>query len=345
MKLEPVQGRTRDILAAVVQAHILTGAPVSSANVARRSRLPVSTATIRHEMAGLEAGGYLHQPHTSAGRVPTAQAYEFYAREVAAKARLRPAHQRWINRNLSVEQKDAGELLARVPHVLSVLCRGVGLVVAPPLAGTILGQVRFVPLDEHRVLAVVVTRDARVSDKVVHTRESFRADELDRMSTYLNENFRGWALGTIRQELERRVKAERSRFLRQAAALCREGFLLEDTPKALQMEGMAHLVEQLEVTDPEALRGLLQALEEKERLACLLTDCLETPEPPVRILIGLERLAPGMRDFALIGARYGRPVNVSGSLGLLGPTRMDYARAITAVTYVAALFNRLPAEN
>lgn len=345
MRSEALEERKRQILAAVVHAHIVTGAPVSSSNVARKSGMPISSATVRHEMASLEEAGYLHQPHTSAGRIPTARAYEFYAREVAAKARLSPADQKWIHRNLGAEKSDADQLLARVPHLLSELCHGVGLVLALPLAGTVLGQLRFVRLDDQRILAVVVSRAGRVRDKVVRTRERFRADELDRMSAYLNEHFRGWTLEAIRAEMERRVAAERSQFLRQAAALCRESFSPMDDRNELQMEGMAHLVEQVEAASPEALGELLQALEEKERLARLLSDCLETPESPLRIVIGLEQLTPAMKDFSLIGARYGREEGVFGSLGLLGPTRMDYARAITTVAYVATLFNRLLMEN
>ncbi|MBI4467326.1 MAG: heat-inducible transcription repressor HrcA [Acidobacteria bacterium] len=345
MRVEPLEGRKREVLAAVVRAHIATGAPVSSSRLVGRSGLPVSSATVRNVMASLEEEGYLNQPHTSAGRLPTAQAYEFYAREIAARARLRPADQKRINRYLAAEEGDASQLLGRVPHVLSELCHGVGLVFVPPLAATVLGQLRFVRLDDRRILAVVVTRDGRVRDKVVRARERYRTDELDCMSTYLNENFRGWGLEAIHAELERRLAAERSQFLRQAAALCQQTFDLGDEPSTVQMEGMARLVEQLEATDPQALRELLQALEEKERLARLLADCLESPEPPVRIVIGLERLTPAMKDLAFIGAPYGGQTGVVGSLGLLGPTRMDYARAITAVRYVATLFNRLFAEN
>lgn len=345
MTVEPIEGRQRDILAAVVRAHITTGAPVSSSAVAGRCGQAISSATVRNEMSDLEEAGYLFQPHTSAGRVPTAKGYEFYAQEVATKARLRPADQKWINRNLASEEADTQALLVRVPHVLSELCHGVGLVLVPPLAGTVLDQVSFVRLDDQRVLAVLVTRAGLVRDKVVRTRERFRGGELERMSTYLNQHFRGWTLKAIRAEIDRRVAAERSQFLRQALTLYRESFDPGDTPGDLHLEGTAHLLEQVEAVSPEALRELLAALEEKERLARLLEDCVESPEPPVHILIGLERLTPALKDFALIGARYGGGERPLGSLGLLGPTRMDYARVITAVGYVATLFDRVLTEN
>lgn len=343
MRVEPLDARRQDILAAIVRAHISTGAPVSSAVVTRRCGHHVSSATVRHEMARLEEAGYLRQPHTSAGRVPTGRAYEFYAQAAASQARLDPADQRWIQRRLAPGGADAEQLLARAPHVLSEFCHGVALVLAPPLASTVLDQVRFVPLEGRRVLAVVVTRGGRVCDKVVATRERFRSDELERMSAYLNQHFHGWALEAVRAEMERRVAAERSHFLRQALALLREGFAASPAG-ALRVEGAAHLLDAAD-TRPDELRELLQALEEKERLARLLTDFVETPERPLRILIGLERLSPAMKDFALIGARYGRGEAAPGSLGLLGRTRMDYDRAVTAIAYLAALLDRSLAEN
>jgi heat-inducible transcriptional repressor len=342
MRVEPLDARRQDILATLVRGHISTGEPVSSAWVARRCGHQVSPATIRNEMAMLDEAGYLQQPHTSAGRVPTAKAYEFYAQDVASRGRLDPADQRWIQRHLGSEKEGAEELLARAPHVLSELCHGVGLVLVPPLEATVLDQVRFVPLEGRRVLAVLVARGGLVRDKIIRGREAFRPEELARMSAYLNQYFRGWTLEAIRGEMERRVAAERSQFLRQALALCRESFA-GSAAGALHVEGAAHLLDAAEAR-PEELRFLLEALEEKERLARLLTDFVETPERPLRILIGLEQLSPAMKDYAIIGARYGRGQAGGGSLGLLGRTRMDYDRAVTAVAYLAALFNRLLAE-
>jgi heat-inducible transcriptional repressor len=213
----------------------------------------------------------------------------------------------------------------------------------PPLASTALDQVRFLALDAERLLAVVVTRAGLVRDKVVRNRIRLRADELERMNSYLNQNFRGWTLAGIRAEMERRVAAERSEFLRLALQLCRETFQPQEGA-ALRLDGLVHLTEQLEGIAPEEWRELLEALEEKERLAQLLADCVESPEQTLRIVIGLERLAPAMKDFALIGARYGRG-RFSGSLGLLGRVRMDYDRAVSAVAYVAQFFDTRVTEN
>ncbi|MGH9804577.1 MAG: heat-inducible transcriptional repressor HrcA [Candidatus Acidiferrales bacterium] len=340
-----LDARKQEILALIVRTHIATGEPVSSGVIARRCATRLSSATIRNVMASLEEAGFLRQPHTSAGRTPTGKAYEFYAQEIAPRGRLSSADQKWINRNLAGGDTDAEALLSRAPHVLGELCHGVGLVLMPPLASTALEQVRFLTLDAQRLLAVVITRAGLVRDKVVRTRNRLRADELERMNNYLNENFRGWTLAAIRAEMERRVAAERSEFLRLTLDLCRETFQPQEDAAALRLEGVAHLTEQVEGIPADEWRELLQALEEKERLAQLLADCVESPEQPLRVVIGLERLSPAMKDFALIGARYGRGVRLSGSLGLLGRTRMDYDRAVTAVAYVAKFFDRVMTEN
>lgn len=345
MKTQPLDARKQQILSVVVQAHVATGSPVASSAVARRLGKPISSATVRHEMADLEQLGYLSQPHTSAGRVPSGKAYEFYANQVAANATLSPADQKRIRKALVAQETAPETLVARAPHVLSELCHGVGLVVSPPLTRTPLERVQFLGIGGGRILTVVMTRTGLVRDKMINTREHYRPEELERMSDYLNQNFRGWTMEAMRSEMEQRVEAERSHFLRHALALWSKSFDPQDERGTLHLEGAAHLLERAEAASPDELRELLQALEEKERLAHLLHDCLESGERPLGILVGLERLSPVMKDFILIGAPYGSGTQPLGSLGLLGRTRMDYKRAVTSVAYVALLFDRMLTEN
>ena len=342
MRMERMAAEERDtlVLATIVRSHILTGAPVASDDVARAGRRRISSATVRNVMARLEEDGYLHQPHTSAGRIPTAKAYVFYVRQVASHAQLNPQERSWISRHLAAAAHPPEQIWARASHVLSEFTHGVALVVALPLAKTVLEELRLVRLSDRRVLVVVLARTGAVRDKVVTTRESYRTDELDRMATYLNDNFRGWTLDALREELERRLAAERSRyrrFLETALALCQQG--VESAPGAadLYVEGTPHLLEGSDVATPDELRALFEALEERERLARLLQDCLASPGSAPQIRIGLEQLSPAMGHFALISARCGEDTGPLGSVGILGPRRMDYGRAISAVTYIARL--------
>ena len=339
-----IAGRDQDILAAVVRTHIATGGAVPSAEVARRHGR-ISSATVRNVMVKLERAGYLRQPHTSAGRIPTLKAFELFARRMALQARLSARDKNRIDGLMASENRAADDLVERAPHALSECCHGVGLLVLSPISQTVLEEIRFVPLADSRVLVVAVTQAGLVRDKVVRTKEPYTRNELEQMTVYLNQNFRGWTLESIRAEMERRVTAERSHFLEQAFALCEESLDSVAEPGSLHLEGVANLLEQAEQADPEAVRSLLQALEEKRRLAAFLGECVEEPETSLRILVGLEELSPAMRDFTLIGTSYGDQQHPYGWLGFLGPTRMDYARAIAAVQYVATVLNRPQASN
>lgn len=342
------QLREQEILAVVVQTHIATGEPVASAAIARQQRGRLSSATIRNIMADLEEQGYLHQPHTSAGRIPTAKAYQFYARQAAHLAQLAPADRTWIEAHLLGEPAEAEALLPRASHVLSELVRGIGIAIAIPLTQAPLEQVRFLRVDDRRVLVVILTRSGMLRNKLVVVQEVFRQEELDRTATYLNQNFTGWSLEAVRRELERRAAQERSeyeRLARTAAALCRESLAEMTRSAEVYVEGTANLITRVEEATQEELSVLLWALEEKEKLVRLLTVTLEQIEPGVQIRIGLEPLSPAIKHFALISTSYGSPDRPLGSLAILGPTRMDYPRAITGVHYVARLFNRVFDEN
>jgi heat-inducible transcriptional repressor len=348
MSLGNTELRNKEILAAVVRTHIATGEPVGSATVARQQRGALSPATIRNVMADLEAQGYLHQPHTSAGRVPTAKAYEFYARRAMQRAQLAPSDQSWIDAHLLGQPVDAEVLLPRASHVLSELLHGIGIVLSAPVPLAPLEQVRFLRVDAQRVLVVVLTRPGLVRDRVVTVREPYTQEELDRTAAYLNENFAGWTLGAVRAELENRTARARSHYERlaeNAAVLCRES--LSDITEApeVYVEGTANLIARVEETSQEELSALLRTLEEKEKLVRLLRAALDQMESGVQVIIGLERLSPRIKHFALISASYGTEQRTLGSLALLGPTRMDYPRAITAVHYIARLLNRVLNEN
>src|SRR5713226_6851752 len=223
--------RNRQILADVVRAYIETGEPVSSRAVAHRHVEPLSPATIRSVMAGLEEDGYLYQPHTSAGRVPTAAAYRFFAQQVADQARLSPEDEEWIRGELA-SAATPEEITQRAGHVLAAVSRGLGIIVSPPLAKTVLEHVRFLLLPDERVVVVLVSSGGNARDKVLRTERRFTQDELDRTAEYLNHHYVGWTLEAIRVDLLARLATERERYDRldsNALMLC-DPSLLADAP-------------------------------------------------------------------------------------------------------------------
>jgi heat-inducible transcriptional repressor len=333
------QERNREILTHVVRAYIETGEPVSSRAVARRQAEPLSPATVRNIMADLEEEGYLHQPHTSAGRVPTEAAYRFFVQQVAAQAQLPPADQEWIQRELATAATPE-EFMERASHVLATISRGLGIVISPPLARSALEHIRFLALPDNRVLVVLLARGGLARDKVIRVERPFTQEELDRIADHLNRHYAGWTLEAIRADLEANLVRDRERYDRlyaSALMLCRPDVLDEDAARRIYVEGTAQIVTAPEFADQEHLRALLAAIEERKRLIALLTGCIEGPEP-VHIQIGVKEINLAGDHLSLISAPFGALNQAQGSLGVLGPLRMEYERAITAVAYVARLF-------
>lgn len=335
--------REREILTAIVETYISTGEPVGSRTLARSNRENLSAASIRNVMADLADAGFLEQPHTSAGRVPTAHAYRFYVKQLTGEARLSPADENLIQGTLQGTQ-DLQEFMERSSHVLSLISRGVGVTVsATPGQRNALEHVYFQRLADKKVLAVVVTRSGLVRDRVLRLEQDLSLADLEAAAAYINQNFRGWEMEALRGEIAKRLQQERSeydRLMESVEQLCAQGALAtENTTQTVYVEGASNLV--LTEQDKERLRQLLATLEEKQRVVDLLSAYLDARQEAVRVVVGLEDTMPHLNNFVLIGtpARVGD--EVMGSLAVIGPTRMDYEHTITAVSYIARMFDHL----
>lgn len=331
--------RSREVLHEIVEAYIATGEPVASRSVARRWHDSLSAASIRNVMADLDEEGYLSQPHTSAGRIPTAKAFRAYVesltlRRMAAAEidRLRSE----IGRVDSVEHRV--ELTSRK---LTELTRGVGIAAAIPPRSPALDHVELVSLPAGRVLMVVMTRDQQVSNRVVTLEEPLSADELASIRNYINRSFAGWTLEDVRRELAARLDRASETYdalLRKLTVLYSKGLLdLEQEPE-VHMEGASNLfVVDLHLTN-EKLRELFRALEEKKRVLELLDRFLEQPSGQLAVHFGLGEIHPAMSQLSLIGLPVTLPGGISAVIAVLGPLRMNYGRVISAVQHVGQAF-------
>jgi heat-inducible transcriptional repressor len=338
--------REREILTAIVETYISTGEPVGSRTLSRQNKDGLSPATIRNVMADLADGGFLEQPHTSAGRVPTPQAYRYYVDQISGQATISPADQTLIADTLQ-GTVDVQEFLERTSHVLSLVSSGVGVAIGSSGPKNALEHVYFSRQANNRVLAVVVMKSGVVHDRMMRLEQDLSQDDLNTAANYINENFRGWILSNVKAELGRRIDLERSeydRLMKSLEELYKSGALAAaEPPKNIFVEGVANLVGNQQ--DRERLRDLVKTLEEKERVADLLSAYLDTRQEAVRVVIGLEEAVPEMRNFVLIGAPARVGEEMRGSLAVIGPTRMDYQHTITAVSYIAQLFDKLLNEN
>lgn len=343
-----ISPRERLVLNAIIETYIATGEPVASQTLARFfDKDGMSSATIRNVMASLGEAGLLEQPHTSAGRIPTARAFRAYVEQLTASSRAAAGTLDQETRE-QIESSFAGvssrqQFLERTSHVLALVSSGVGLAVTANALTHSLDHIHFSRLATGRVLAVLVTGGGMVHDRVLSLDRDLSLPELEEAAGYLNQNFRGWPLERVRGEIALRMERERSEYDRSMRAieeLCRKGALAqESSEQSIFVEGIGNLI--AGEIDGDRLRQLLGALEAKRRLIDLLDAYVDARQQSVRVVVGLEEAIPGMHDMVLVGAPALLGQENLGIVAVLGPTRMQYQETINAVSYIAQLSERI----
>ncbi len=358
LRLSP---RERLVLTAIIEMYIATGEPVASQALARffADREGLSSATLRNVMAVLGEAGLLEQPHTSAGRIPTASAFRYHVEQITQSGQL-AAGQQITNANppgtspLSdarrgqIEESFSGvtsshEYLERTSHVLALISSGLGIALACSTEGQVLEHIHFSRLSTGRVLAVLVTQAGAVQDRVLALDKELTHLELETAARYLNENFRGWPIERIRAEVARRADVEREAYREMLASieeLCRKGALAAgESGPTLFVDGIANLISS--ELDRERLRQMLLALETKQRLVELLTAYVDGRQQEVRVVVGLDEASPAMQDLVLIGSPVRLGGDNQGAVAVIAPTRIQYQEMIQAVRYIARLSERI----
>jgi heat-inducible transcriptional repressor len=297
----------------------------------------LSPATIRNIMADLEDEGYLAQPHTSAGRIPSEKGYRFYVNNFADAGKLSKSDERYVSRMLA-ESDSPEDVMSRTSVVLSTISKNVGIVVAPPMASTVLKHIEFVDLTDGKILVIFVSTTGLLQRKLIRVGERYTQEELDKAGRYLVEKFSSKTLTEIRNELLRLMQVERSLFDRMLSLLqtWSESLAQESiAADSVYLQGTANIISQPEFADVERMRMLFQMFEEKGRLVKILNECISSSPPDgVRIAIGSELGVPDLRDFTLITSSYASTDHTTGLLGIIGPTRMEYERGISIVGYL-----------
>jgi heat-inducible transcriptional repressor len=329
MTTAPLDQRSRQVLMAVIAEYVETGEPVGSRAVARRHIRGLSPATIRNAMADLEELGYLVQPHTSAGRVPTDTAYRFYVDHlqqvpwVAGKAPATPA---------VVPHADAAErLMAETPSLLSSGTHMMGVLLAPPLKQTALDRIELVALDEERALAVVVTDTGWVTARPLVATPRGGGEELREIGRALTRRFRGKTFQEILDDLGAPADPLDPLWTRSRGVLEEVVALLRD--RTLYLSGATTMLDHPDLSDTTTLRSMLRAFEEKARLIDLLSRMAE--ERGIQVMIGSENPVEDMRGCSLITSTYTYRDQVLGVLGVVGPRRMPYSEVMAVVDETA----------
>lgn len=338
---QPLDDRKATILRAIVSYYVTAGEPVGSKTLVDRYGLGVSSATVRNEMAALEEMGYIFQPHTSAGRIPTDRGYRYFVNAYAAGAKLPSAETKQIETFYDEARWELEDALRQTAGLLSTMTNNAALVFSPALDRSVARHVELVGLGGDRAMVVIVSDTGRVENHVVRVPEDSDDVQLDRTAAVLNRLIVGKPLESAAQTIFDAVEGIPVE-LRDAAT--RVGTVLESALAAHEgervfLEGTSNMVDEHKFSDLETVRQVIGALEHRRILLELLAEGLSVDSMSVRI--GSENLIEEMQHCAVITAPYGTEGMVLGTLGIVGPTRMDYRRTIAAVYEVASNLGRM----
>jgi heat-inducible transcriptional repressor len=339
---ETLTERDRRVLQAIITDYIQTAQPVGSRIVSKKYKMGLSPATIRNVMADLEELGLLIQPHTSAGRIPTDKAYRFFVDTILNLRRLNPEEKEDIENGLLLEgDPDINEVMKRASHLLSLLSKQTGVVLAPRFGSKIFKHIEFIKLRDRRILVIIVSRTGEVQNKIILADEEMSQDELDKYSRYLSEFMGGLNLVEAKQKILEEMKKEKVLFdkLMYRALQLSQKALEDESEGDLFIEGKTNMMQSPEFADMEKMRGLLQAFEEKTKIVKLLDKALSAQG--IQIFIGAENELNEMINCSVVAAPYSRENYTLGTLGVIGPTRMDYSNIIPIVDYTARIVGRI----
>jgi heat-inducible transcriptional repressor len=342
--------RPREVFRSLVEAFLTSGEPVGSRTLSQRLPLALSPASIRNVMADLEAMGLLYAPHTSAGRVPTERGLRLFVDGMLQIGELAPEERSTIEQRISGSDRGLEDVLTQAATMLSGLSRCAGLMVAAKQDAATLKHIEFVNIGPGKALVVIVTEDGAVENRVIATPAGLPASVLSEASNYLNARLRGRTLDTARDEILKELETERAELDVLTAKIVAEGLATLSTPtsgsravdeKVLIVRGASHLLESMEAqSDLERIRTLFDDIERKNDLISLLD--LAAEGDGVRIFIGSDNRLFSLSGSSIVAAPYANAQGkVIGVIGVLGPTRLNYARIIPMVDHTAKVVGRL----
>ncbi len=336
-----LDAREHTVLTTIVDQYIADAAPVGSRAVARISGLDLSPASIRNTMADLTGTGFLEQPHTSAGRVPTAKAFRYYLDTVLHRPVLAESDRRLIEDHLGSAGLELTDILRQASRLLSSFSRQVSMVLAPAKDDVRWRHIDFALVSPGLVMAVLVLEGGLMQHRMVEIEPGLSQDDLVAFGNYLNHHYTGRTLTEVRSRLVSELDGARRRLkgmYRRALRLARDAFA-SDLERDFFFDGTVNLPGQPEFADLGNMRELLHLLEERTRLLELLDRTMEGGR--IKVSLGRETQLAGCPDYGFIASPYGGGEHSRGVVGIIGPLRMDYARVVPLVDYTARLLSQV----
>lgn len=329
--------RAQTLMKALVESYIATGQPVGSKKLLEQTGLAVSPATVRNVMQDLEAMGLLTAPHTSAGRIPTAQGVRVFVDQLLTVSNVEEVYLQQLQQQLG-RASETGEMLASVSRMLSNMTNMAGLIRVPSRDVTRVKHVEFLPLSQNKILVILILDDGEVQNRVIQLDSEVSRDELQQASNYVNHHFAGKELNTVRQELLQELKSDRAQMNAMMASMmevAEKGFSKDDNDDEVQVTGKSQLLNY--TGDISDLKSLFDAFAEKTQMLSLLDKCLSADG--VQLFIGEESGYDVFSQCSVVGAPYSIEGKAVGVLAVVGPTRMAYDKVIPMVDITAKLIS------
>lgn len=334
-----LDARKCKILEIVTDAYIKTAQPVGSRTIAKKYNLGISPATIRNEMSDLEESGYLEQPHTSAGRIPSDKGYRFYVDSIMRVRKLSEAEERRIRQEYASRAVELESIIRTTARLLSQLSQQASIVVGPVRSKTIFRAIQLLPLDEAKVLAVIITDAGLVEHRIMEAPQNLKESDFVRISNIITARLRGMALSDLSTAILDSVEDEiggADRFVREILERTVES-LSSSPSERVWADGIKNIFGQPEFRDVERAMPVLKLLETEEQMLGILGNASD--DEGVSVVIGTENPSSDLWSCSVITASYGIGDRTIGKIGIIGPTRIDYARVISLVETVASILS------
>jgi heat-inducible transcriptional repressor len=331
--------REKNVLRYIVQQFILTAAPVGSRNITRKYDLNFSAATVRNIMSDLEESGFINHPHTSAGRVPTDKGYRFYVDSLMALEDIPLQEKQTITAQIDAFQNQPDELFTLVSRLLSNITHQLACVMYPKLESGILEKLQIISVSSSRVLVVISIASGLVKTITLEINAEIRESQIQQVQTLLNERLAGLQLSEIRKTFSERMKdyaPDLHPILTVFFDSVDKIFTNTTIGDKAVISGASHLLKKPEFEDPERFQGVIELIEDKDIIIHVFDKRNDMKQNTVSVSIGTESEIPQLDDFSLISKEY-QIGEVTGTLGVVGPKRMEYAKIVAIVNYVGEL--------
>ncbi len=339
--------REKSILRYVIHQYILTASPVGSRNIAKKYNVGFSPATIRNIMADLEDSGYLNHPHTSAGRIPTDKGYRFYVDSLMEPPRLRPEEKYFIKNTLNTLSIETDEILKVTSSILSDITKQLACITYPKFDKAILDKIQLISIAKNRILVVLTIRSGMVKTITLEIDSVINQKNLNSIQHLLNERLSGLTFSEIRKSFRKRIsnyKKEYKPIIRVFLDSVDDIFKDDKVYDKSIITGAKNIIHQPEFGDQEHFKSIIELIEDKDVIIHIMDDQLKLHKGNVTITIGSENKEEKLSEYSLVVKEY-KLGQVTGSVGIVGPKRMEYSKSVAAVIYVAELLSQAIQKN